>query len=108
MFNKKFATTCGDNSLFQFLYDSGLLYEINRTALHPQGLALAVNLTDDVVDGVTMYETDDPAGIYFGEEAAREGFAKFKDYLATERVTRVADRLEAYGGLQQLHPKYNG
>lgn len=47
----------------------GLLQEINRTFLHPLGLAIEIKINDDgseELGGVWDYR-DDPEGIVFGE-----------------------------------------
>lgn len=59
-----------------FLYDSGLLGEINRVVLHPRGLALAINheTTEGGPEGKTralsiggVLRTDDPEGYEFSD-----------------------------------------
>jgi hypothetical protein len=59
----------------EFLFDSGLLGEINRVVLHPRGLALGVNheeergpdgeVRDRAISFSAISRTDDPGGYDF-------------------------------------------
>lgn len=62
--------------LAQLLYDSGLLYLVNAAVLHHQ-LALGVRVDDDGdVIGLSLHHSDDPDGIWFGEDATIVGRRK--------------------------------
>lgn len=69
----------------EYLVDSGILFEINRTIMHPLGLALAVTMPGNnpghamvsIIDG-----TDDPEGMYFSEESRERGKKKFDKTIA--------------------------
>lgn len=70
----------------EFLQSSGLLFEINRTVLHPVGMALAVVVDDDGAfheNEVRLIQTDDPEGIVFNR-------GTFED------ENGAADRLKRY------------
>lgn len=69
----------------QFLLDSGLLFEINRTILHPLGLALEVQVNPDgpAEFGDLWDYRDDPEGMLYGPENFAAGRAK---YYATMRA----------------------
>ncbi len=54
--------------------ENGYLQELNRTFLHPMGLALEVILEEDgseYLGGIWDYQ-DDPEGIYFAEEISQD------------------------------------
>ena len=64
----------------------GFLQEVNRLVLHPAGLALAVELSDDETFKAYIWDhRDDPEGIIFGN-----------DVLDKEKADRVADEVEKH------------
>jgi hypothetical protein len=77
------------NNPNQFLVDSGLLFEINRTVLHPIGLALAVQIDEQKDDNQGTIEIidvrDDPEGMIFTEESYEHGVLKLKRYMEENR-----------------------
>lgn len=75
------------------LRDSGLLFQINRTLLHPFGLALAVEVSDEPggPDGKTyLIRTTDPTGMDYSPESLEQGEKKFVEFLAskTDQIRR--------------------
>lgn len=66
----------GDTTFAQELLDRGLLYLANRN-LHLYGYALGV-VTDDngKVTNLSIWKTDDPAGIWFDEATEQDGRRK--------------------------------
>jgi len=72
----------------QFLRESGLLFKINRTVLHPLGLALAIEQHDD--GSLTMSEDlldcrDE--GIYFDEESISRGEERLRRFHEAGRTS---------------------
>ena len=86
----------------RFLLDTGLLGEVNRVILHPRGLALSVG--DNELDGdarevrfhsVLDYR-DDPGGISFDDDTAKEIEAKLSKFDADEAERRNSPREESH------------
>jgi hypothetical protein len=93
--------------LCSFLDKTGLLFEINRTVLHPKGLALAVIQDEETetYQGLTMLETDDPAGYYFGKDSFELGSQKLrKNADVGAWGQKQMNRLEKYGFIVQKEP----
>jgi len=70
--------------------EKGLLHELNRTFLHPLGLALEVQLKEDgteVLSGIWDC-TDDPEGVCFAE-INRETITKVKALQREKFYSRV-------------------
>jgi len=70
----------------EFLYNSGLLFEINRLLLHPIGLALQVELDDNgkvrPLRNIQDFR-DEPEGLIFPEEAVIAGQEKLATFMQT-------------------------
>jgi hypothetical protein len=70
------------------LETDGLLFEINRTVLHPLGLALAMVWDGDDTsvepDRVELLQTDDKDGIVFASDAFLDGERKLAEFMARE------------------------
>lgn len=90
----------------QFLHDSGLLFEVNRTVLHPFGRALRVALDENtgVPFQLDMVKTDDITGIEFGPESMAEGYAKLGQFMEQEGDLRLQARSQALGFVIQDEP----
>lgn len=81
----------------RLLYESGLLFEVNRRVLHPFGLALVVEVDAEDVSKVTfggVQTVDDVDGIVFADDVYREG------------MTRLA-KFRSETGDEKLHHRYN-
>ena len=93
----------------KFLIDSGLLFEINRSVLHPFGLAMAV-YPDGKEPGsdegvIQIYDDrDDKEGTLFGDEAFMLGMAKFEKFLEEFGIDKIQQRKEILGYVQQFFP----
>lgn len=96
----------------RFLYDSGLLFEINRQVLHPIGMALAVSWDGDNTDGepcgVVLYKTDDPDGVVFSPETFREGEGKYRQFIDSLGGHKLAERFAILGFTIQADPGQGG
>jgi len=66
-----------------FLRDAGLLFEFNRTILHPLGLALETVIEDDGSEtfGKIWDCRDDPEGIIYNDECYESGAKKLECYM---------------------------
>ena len=65
----------------KFLHDNGLLFEINRTVLHPRGLELSVITSEDehIVKFNTLYDFREE-GIVFDPDNFVDGERKLTEY----------------------------
>jgi len=79
------------------LVDSGLLWAINRSVLHPLGLALAVNMEGEDLLSFDLLETKDPSGMIFDAEAMAEGVAKHRSFMKHTGNDRVRARRSSLG-----------
>jgi len=84
----------------KFIQDTGILGEINRTILHPLGLALAVNVDAEEgdVQPFSILETADPEGFVFDEVDSI--VLRFKAF-SMSRADRVRARGQGLGHLIQ-------
>lgn len=87
----------------KFLIDSGLLFEINRTILHPFGLAIGVADTETEQDGVfTICDSrDDAEGFLYHESLLPLGKAKLEKFLQEEGALLLERRLHKLGYVVQ-------
>jgi hypothetical protein len=87
----------------RFLYETGLLYQINRVVLHPFGYALAVSVDKKgvmVLAGIIDY-SDKPHGAAYNVESYNEGRANFKKFWIEVGKRRIDIRKQALGYIQQ-------
>lgn len=82
----------------QLLVDTGLLFEINRSVLHPLGLALMV---DDSGFRGLLDVRHDPEGFIFDEEALASGTKKFFAYMASHGDEALTARWRRLGFQEQ-------
>lgn len=81
----------------QFLMDSGLLFEINRTMLHPLGLALYVNEGD-----LELHDCrDDAEGITYDPAQMAEGRAKYLQMMNAWGYEKQQERKKRLGFIVQ-------
>lgn len=79
--------------------DSGLLFHINRTVLHPLGLALEITVEDDGsarLSGIWDCR-DDPEGIAYDEDLLKECMAKYRKYMSERGEHSLASREQRLG-----------
>lgn len=91
------------NKAVKFLLEKGLLFEINRSILHPLGLALAVSIDSNgefEVDGL-WDARDDEDGMTFEDDVLTEGTTKYAEYLNQEGFDRFNARYEKFGFVRQ-------
>lgn len=84
----------------QFLRDNGLLFEINRSVLHPLGLALQVSPDGEA----ELLQTDDPAGVLFAQGEFLDGEAKLMDFMDREGSSRLVARRAILRFVDQVDP----
>lgn len=85
----------------QFLLDSGLLFEINRTVLHPLGLDLDY-LTDEqrfIVNG--YHDMEDTVGMKYVPQHFAEGRAKHLQMMNAWGYARHLERQKRLGFVMQ-------
>lgn len=95
----------------KFLLESGLLFQINRTLLHPLGLALEVIVdekTGEVKFGEIWDCRDEFAGLLFSKETLREGYKKYKEYLRREGEQKIKERETQLGYIIQTNKEGKG
>ena len=89
-------------SAAEYLFDTGLLFEINRTLLHPLGIGLMIESTEDgVVFGKELVYTDDDEGLSFDKETYTIGKDKFNRFMREIGDERVSKRREIRGYVVQ-------
>lgn len=87
------------------LYNTGLLFEINRRVLHPLGLAMSVQVEGDgTVDIAPLVRTSDPEGIHYWPETLEEGFKKYQAFMKAGGLERMRRREEVLGYIEQEIP----
>ena len=89
----------------RFLHEHGLLFEINRTVLHPLGLALSVEVGDGgTVTGFGQlfdYRAD-PEGMLFSDRQIESGMERLaKARAECQADEKAAVRLERFGSVIQ-------
>lgn len=94
----------GDGS--KFLQDSGLLFEINRTLLHPLGLALSVerNLETGEVRFDRLVDTEDSEGFVFSPEDFAEARARLVTFMMKDGAVHILTREASLGFKVQNEP----
>lgn len=94
----------------KFLYETGLLFEINREVLHPLGLALETVVneeTGEVEMGCLQDFRADPEGVVFDDAALKEGTAKILKFMREEGQERIASRKKGLGYVIQPLPDHD-
>lgn len=83
--------------------EKGYLQELNRSLLHPLGLALSVKVNDDgseEIDGIYDYR-DVPEGVYYaiehGDKERKERFKKNEKFIIDELQKRMVPRQNKLG-----------
>lgn len=82
------------------LLDWGLIFEINRSVLHPLGLAIAVEMTEkgEVFFSNGVWDSrDDPEGIIFAKDAFERGDAKYQNFMDKFGTARCEERTKVLG-----------
>lgn len=88
----------------KYLEESGLLFHINRTILHPIGLSLMLSLRESPSGERTtvleLYETDNPYGYVVGEARFEKQEQIYQEFLETVKP-KVAARGSKLGFIVQ-------
>jgi len=94
----------------QFLYESGLLFQINREILHPLGLALEIRGDKDTHDimgfGGLLDYREDPEGILYSEEIMLDGAGKLAAYMLRFGGKNIGSRKDELGYIVQPIPEH--
>lgn len=87
----------------KFLYENGLLFEINRRVLHPLGVSLVV-VEDTVTGEYDFYGLnldDDPEGTWFIPDCFAQGSERLRVFMEKMGLDRLATRQQALGYIEQ-------
>jgi hypothetical protein len=90
----------------RFLSETGLLFQINRSVLHPLGLALEVSVDDkhgDIQFGRIWDCRECDEGIVYGDESFKEGSDKFEEYLNKFGSNSINRRKKTFGFVEQVN-----
>jgi hypothetical protein len=94
--------------LREFL-DSGLLFEINRTVLHPLGLAMEVTVSSEDPSSVTISGIwdcrDEEEGVTYAPETFVRGSEKYQRFLDESGGERLRMRARRLGFVLQTKPE---
>jgi hypothetical protein len=89
----------------QFLIDSGLLFEINRTVLHPLGLALTVKKDEQGKQALTVKDSRAaPEQLVFSKELRDACKVKLSKFMAEFGNKQIDKRTKALGWACQWVP----
>jgi len=91
----------------KFILDNGFLFEINRMVLHPQGLAMEIDLDSngDVTGFGGLWDyRDDPEGLRYEPETFRQGQQKYARYMRKIGSKVVSLRNTVLGYIEQTEP----
>lgn len=90
------------------LVEWGLLFEINRTILHPLGLALQVEEGEDgeLRMSQMMRVANDPEGFLFTPDAYKDGEAKLAAFMKAVGTDKLNQRLAGVRCVQQCWPEH--
>lgn len=85
------------------LWDSGLVFEINRSLLHPLGYSLVFkpSKTGDDQDSLILMRTADDEGVLYFESDFMDGAAKFSLFMRNIGEDLLRRRLKTKGFLRQ-------
>lgn len=89
----------------QFLYESGLLFEINRRVLHPLGMALMLEwdeLAGEYVLTNSLWDNSDhPHGLRFDDATLLMGEEKLWQFMEEFGVGKMQERQRELGFVVQ-------
>lgn len=95
--------------------EKGYLQELNRTFLHPLGLALEISIDEDTdrefISGVWDYREDEEGIHYNLKEALDDRIQRFEDnatYIEDQFSERAQNRVDLLGYLIEEIPKKSG
>lgn len=96
-----------------FLRETGLLYEINRTILHPLGLAMSVQLPkhegeETDVGVIQLWDCrNEKEGVLYAEETFMSGLEKYTKFMEEFGENKLNERFEELGyDVQSLPDPY--
>lgn len=85
------------------LFDHGLLFEINRSFLHPLGYSMSYKPssgTEDA-DSLILQKTNDAEGVLYDEKNFMEGASKFSVFMKNIGNDIIKRRLDVKGFIRQ-------
>lgn len=88
-----------------FLRDTGLLFHINRTILHPLGLAMQVTIDDKTgeckISNKLWDYRDDPEGLLFDQAILANGLEKYMNFYDSFIKDKHEERKKVNGYIIQ-------
>lgn len=87
----------------KLLFDSGILFAINREILHPLGLAMAVTFEDGETEfknptGVVVIDgREDPEGFRYNRSTLLDGAVKYDNYMQSQGEKSILFRKDILG-----------
>lgn len=89
----------------QFLIDSGLLFEINRTILHPVGLALTIKKDEQGKQAISIKDNREaPEQLIFGKDLRDACKAKLSKFMQEFGNAQIDKRIKRLGWACQWVP----
>jgi hypothetical protein len=88
----------------RFLHESGLLFKINQEILHPHGLGLEADISDEGACSGWKPMTDkrdDPVGVLFVRADFKAQRSRFLEYMRTEGADKLKERNSKLGFVVQ-------
>lgn len=87
------------------LVQDGLIFEINRSVLHPLGYALAVQWDEKTNKVVKIFlmktDDDDEEGVLFQSDNFIDGAAKFSAFMSRIGNEKLRNRIAKVGFIRQ-------
>lgn len=87
----------------EFLYESGLFFEINRRILHPLGLSLELKEVNGElrINKLMLDLRDCPAGITYSEAELKENEKRIIDFMNSFGIEKMQERQNLLGYIVQ-------
>lgn len=89
----------------QFLIDSGLLFEINRTIMHPMGLSLGFKQKESGgLETIIRDTRQTPEQAVFDDEVYKRGVRKLRKFMRSYGDEQIRKRIKKLGwGVQSYY-----
>lgn len=88
-----------------FLFETGLLFEINRRVLNPFGLNLTISIDDyddnDLSLGPLLDHREEDVGIIMSQDMLEDGIEQFAKFLKDFGQEKLNNRMKELGFIEQ-------
>lgn len=90
-------------SAADFLFESGLFFEINRRILHPLGLSLELKTVNGElrINKLMLDLRDSPAGVIYSEAELKEHEKRIIDFMNAFGIEKMQERQNLLGYIVQ-------